>query len=137
MAIETKYKDVGGIRFGVTTLPGMKALEMQPRLARIFAPAIVQAGENVAAALHSFFSQLTPAEYVAITKELLYNATADDKPLFGTGGCADSVFAGRSELAPKLLHFAIQEVNFAGFFDEFGAMLERLVARAQKAPKAE
>lgn len=133
-----KTTEIDGVTFAVTPLPGMRALEMQPRLARIFAPALAQAGEDVAAALDSFFTRLSPAEYVALTKELLANATADEIPLFGTKGCFDSLFSGRSHLVPKLLRFAIEEVNFAGFFAEFGTMLRKLVAApSQTTPKAE
>lgn len=128
MAIETKHKEIGGVTFGVTPLPGKRALLMQPRLARILAPAIAQAGEDVGKALDSLFSRLTPDEYLALTQELLYNATADSTPLFGPGGCFDSLFTGRSEMVPQLLQFAISEVNFAGFFDKFGDALRRLAA---------
>lgn len=134
MAIEPKCKEIGGITFAVTPLPGKKALRMQPRLARIFAPALAQAGEDVGAALDSLFSRLTPDEYEAITSELLYNTTADGVPLFNAGGCFDTLFTGRSELVPQLLKFAIEEVNFAGFFDAFGGMLQKLAAGAPKKP---
>lgn len=132
MAIEVKQKEIGGVTFAVTPLPGKKALRMQPRLARIFAPALAQAGEDIGAALDSLFLRLTPDEYEAITQELLYNATADGVPLFNAGGCFDALFTGRSELVPQLLRFAIEEVNFAGFFDAFGGMLKRLAAGAPK-----
>lgn len=137
MAIETKYKEIGGVTFGVTPLPGKRALRMQPRLARIVAPALAQAGDDVGGALDSLFSRLTPDEYEAIVQELLYNATADEVPLFGPKGCFDSLFTGRSEMVPALLRFAIEEVNFAGFFSAFGGMLARLASPPTKtaAPK--
>ncbi len=119
MAIETKFKEIKGITFSVTPLPGKKAARMQPRLGRLFAPAIAQAAtRDVGGALDTFFSRLTPDEYEAITQELLFNALADGVPLYGPGGCFDALFTGRSEIVPQLLRFAISEVNFAGFFDE-------------------
>ena len=136
MAIETKYKEIGGVNFGVTPLPGKRALRMQPRLARIFAPALAQAGEDVGGALDSLFLRLTPEEYEAITSELLYNATADGVPLFNAGGCFDALFTGRSEMVPQLLKFAIEEVNFAGFFAEFGNLVKRLAGAKPAPPKA-
>lgn len=132
MNFEVKTKEIGGVTFGVTPLPGRKALRMQPRLARIFAPALAQAGDDVSAALDSFFSRLTPDEYEAIAQELLYNATADGVPLFGVKGCFDSLFCGRSEIVPQVLRFAIEEVNFAGFFGVFSGALAKFVASLGK-----
>ncbi len=134
MAIETKSKEIGGVTYTVTQLPGMKALRMQPRLARVIAPALAQASTDIGAGVASLFERLTPDELEAITRELLYNATADEIPLFGVKGCFESHFAGRSEKLIALLRFAIEEVNFAGFFAEFGGMLARLATAAKKAP---
>lgn len=127
MNFEVKTKEIGGITFGVTPLPGRKALRMQSRLARIFAPALAQAGDDVSAALDSFFSRLTPDEYEAIAQELLFNTTADGVPLFGPKGCFDALFCARSEIVPQVLRFAIEEVNFAGFFGAFAGALRTFV----------
>lgn len=133
MAIETKSKEIDGVTYTVTQLPGMKALKMQPRLARVIAPALALASTDVGAGIASLFERLTPDELDAIARELLFNATADEIPLFGTKGCFDSHFAGCSERVLTLLRFAIEEVNFAGFFAAFGGMLARLASGAKKA----
>lgn len=124
--IRTEHKEIGGVRFGVTTLPGMRGLRMQNRLLRIVGPALARASDgDISTAVGLLFDKLSDDELESITKDLLYNATANDVPLFGAGGSFDGVMAGKAEVAFQLIMFAIQ-VNFGGFFDVLAAAGQRL-----------
>jgi hypothetical protein len=138
--IAPKYTEIDGVRYGVCPLPSMKALKLKARLGRIFAPAIARlVSDDPGGAADAFFGALTDKEIDDLTRELLAMATADEIPLFGPNGCFDMHFAGRTDAVEKLLKFAVAEVNYAGFFAEFGTAIrkavESLAAGASTSPK--
>lgn len=133
MELQPKSKVLGGTTFVVTPLGGMRGLLMLHRLTSIFGPALARADEDAADGLGMLFAKLPASELEAILQELLYNTTADGIPLFGAGGSFDRVFAGRAQDALKLAYFAVEEVNYAGFFGELAA---KLLARRKPAEAA-
>ncbi len=126
MARKTESRDIDGLGFSVTQLPGMRAQKMLPRLGKILGPAVAKLGGmakglgglDVGAlgdAAEALFSTLTPEEYESLTRELLETAqvTQEGKtaPLMRQ---YDDVMAGRVMTGVKLLAFAL-EVNFGDF----------------------
>jgi hypothetical protein len=127
MAIERKYIEIDGARYGVMPMKATAGFRFKARLARLAGPAALVAAKSDSAAdvVARLLERLTGDEVDTILRELLAGGTVTrgelEVPLFGEGrgvnGCNfDEEFATRYEAAWELLAFAI-EVNFAGFFD--------------------
>jgi hypothetical protein len=138
--ITTQDREIDGMQWQVSQLPGMRGLKMFNKLGRILGPAMGKAlaagmdskkGEINAVALSEaiavLFDRLSEAEIESITRELLATAVVDGKPLFP--GAFDLLMQGRTMTVLKALLFAF-EVNYGSFF---GALRGRVLAEVAKA----
>lgn len=134
--VETKTRSIDGMTFGVTQLPAIRGLRLFNRLGRVLAPALAraagsQAGGEVdlgglAGALDLLFSKLSDDELEGITRELLWNATVEGRPLLQE---MDATLGGKVGTLLKLVGFAV-EVNYGGFFAALRGLVPALVRKA-------
>ena len=135
--IETKEKEIGGMRFTVSQLPAMRALKTLNRIGRILGPAFAKAsgaskggdlgGTEIAAfadAIHILFDKLTDEELEGLTRALLDTATVDGKLLMPQ---FDTVMSGKVEVILQLLKFAF-EVNYGNFFNAVRGLVSQAPA---------
>ena len=125
---KSQTKTIDGMTFTVQALPAMRQLRLKPRiLDALAAPASKiaaafggsLASTDVAAlgdALTALCQKLTPAEYEALTRELLETTTVQhDGQTLPLMPVFDDVMCGRTLTVDKLLLFAL-EVNYGDFF---------------------
>ena len=151
MAIETKEKEIGGLRFSVEQLPYFRAQRLFVRLLKIAGPALTgimaMAGKTSARAiareladrdlteltphLASFFAALQPDDAEQITREILSTGKVYDSargawlPLVGA---MDSIVGGDFWAGISVQAFALS-VHF-GNFSSARAALDGLGLRA-------
>jgi len=133
--VETKTRSIDGLNFGVTQLPAMRGLRLFNRLGRVLAPAVARAAasqtdgevqlEGLAGALDLLFAKLSDDELEGITRELLWNATVEGRPLLQE---LDATLGGKVGTLLKLVGFAV-EVNYGGFFAVLRGLVPTLVPR--------
>lgn len=137
--ITAEEKMIDGARFVVTKLPAMRGFRTLNRLMRALGPALAAAAGaagglmemnlgQLGSAVELLFEKLSDDEQEHLTRELLYAASANGKPLFGAEGCFDDEFAGKHDTLLKLIVFAI-EVNYGSFTNA----LRRSIAGAPQA----
>ncbi|MCK6585959.1 MAG: hypothetical protein L6Q76_00080 [Polyangiaceae bacterium] len=147
MGLTVQEREIGGIRFKVTTLPYSKARELRTRLLQLLGPALAKAAERVAgdaeivtlgdlpiaalgAGLGELVTQLTPRDFelaeTLIAGHTEFSTDGERWLKLGAGGQMDLLFAGRHEVAMRWLAFGL-EVNFGSFFgdDGLGALFQR------------
>jgi len=144
--IKTEEKEIDGLRFSVTQLPGMRGLRMSVRLGKLLGPALARAAgaatgglasldvSKLSGAVDALFEHLTEDEIESVTKALLESClvTIEGKtgplmPMF------DTVMGGKVATVYKLLRFAF-EVNFGNFFGGLAALGAQFGAGPESRP---
>lgn len=140
MSQVTQEREIDGMSFAVTQLPGMRGLKLLARLGRVLGPAVAKAlagasnglkgevdFEVMGEAVGTLFERLTEKELEEVTRELLQAATVDNRPLLQG---FDVTMQGKTLTILKVLLFAF-EVNYGSFLD----VLKDLGAKHAKASK--
>jgi hypothetical protein len=153
MARKTETREIDGLTFEVTQLPGTRCNELSIRLSAILAPALSKAGTalggvdmaaglngrvdvgvlvaGIGGGLEALLVQLKPAEYKWLSKELCTFARVDEGQgmLPMTDGVIDEVFSGKSGTFFKFLLFAV-EVNLQNFGAALADLFRQAMVRA-------
>lgn len=130
--LEEREKEIGGLRFKVRQMPGLKSLRMFTRLTKLAGPAIAevtrddrqlaqllnQDAASLGAAVAVFCQDLDPDEVEAIARELAAHSKVQ---IEGTDGFVDlveaifdDVFGGRIDRLFGWIAFSLQ-VNYDSF----------------------
>lgn len=140
--IQTKEKEIDGLKVAVSEFPARFGFKMQTRLTMIFGPALgtllsgleAKTGsaldgefnlDKLPGALESLFSRMNEDKAMDLVLEILKSTRIDGVEV--TNQSFDLVFAGKYHTMYKVLWFVL-EVNYGGFFGEggIGEALKRL-----------
>ena len=139
--IEPQKKEIDGYTFTVSPLPGMRALKVSSRLAKLLGGALLgvqraKSKDDQTGAAIALLGNLDDADVEFLARELL--TTAVVRCPDGTGGnpvdLFDTLFQGKIDLLFKALFFAVQ-VNFP-FVKGLGAVKKLTQAEASGAPES-
>jgi hypothetical protein len=145
--LKVEKREIDGSEYTVTQLDAWRAMRLLARVGAVIGPALSVAADAAAtgdvmgmsadkagSVIASLAAKLTPEELEAITRELLWNALRDDRPISGKQFGLE--MAGQMATVFKLLFFAF-EVNYGDFFDAARGLLAKMPrAAAQFAPPA-
>lgn len=142
MSTRTQTKTIGSWVFGVSQLPGRRAIQAFNRLGRVMGPALslflkaLGTGKGASLetldlgvlgdAIPAFFGGLGEDDLNFFINTFLETSTVDGKPLFPQ---LDLVFMGGTDTLYKVLLFAV-EVNYGNFLEAL-----RGLAATAEAPK--